>query len=77
MKTLIWMKNKNSKLDTNGYKLIRVTMQKRGLFVMHRGWVILLFISRLEKYRLERENEMFPDEVDTPMHMPASERFQR
>lgn len=33
--------------------------------------------KQLEKYRLERENEMFPDEVDTPMHMPASERFQR
>jgi len=32
---------------------------------------------QLEKYRLEHENEMFPDEVDTPMDIPARERFQR
>jgi len=31
----------------------------------------------LEKYRLEHENNMFPDEVDTPMDVPARERFQR
>lgn len=31
----------------------------------------------LEKYRLEHENEMFPDEVDTPLDIPASQRFQR
>jgi len=31
----------------------------------------------LEKYRLEHENNMFPDEVDTPQHIPACERFQR
>lgn len=31
----------------------------------------------LEKYRAERENEMFPDEVDTPMDIPARVRFQR
>lgn len=32
---------------------------------------------QLEKYRLEHENEMFPDEVDTPLDIPARERFQR
>ena len=31
----------------------------------------------LEKYRAERENEMFPDEVDTPRDIPARVRFQR
>ena len=31
----------------------------------------------LEKYRAERENEMFPDEVDTPMDIPARVRFQK
>ena len=31
----------------------------------------------LEKYRAERENEMFPDEVDTPMDIPARIRFQK
>lgn len=30
-----------------------------------------------EKYRLERENEQFPDEVDTPENMPARLRFAR
>ena len=32
---------------------------------------------RLEKYREERENDMFPDEVDTPMDVAARERFAR
>lgn len=31
----------------------------------------------LDKYREERENEMFPDEVDTPEDMPARLRFAR
>ena len=31
----------------------------------------------LEKYRAERENEMFPDEVDTPTDIPARIRFQK
>ena len=30
-----------------------------------------------EKYREERENEMFPDEVDTPETTPARLRFAR
>lgn len=30
-----------------------------------------------DKYRLERDNEMFPDEVDTPETMPARLRFAR
>ena len=34
-------------------------------------------VLRLEKLRAERENEMFPDEVDTPMDVPARVRFQR
>jgi len=29
----------------------------------------------LEKYQLERENDMFPDEVDTPRDIPARDRF--
>merc|ERR1711962_1582651 len=33
--------------------------------------------EELEKYRLEHENNMFPDEIDTPMDVPARERFQR
>lgn len=33
--------------------------------------------SRLEKIRAERENEMFPDEMDTPMDQAARVRFQR
>lgn len=32
---------------------------------------------RLEKIRAERENEMFPDEMDTPMDQAARVRFQR
>ncbi|XP_019366530.1 PREDICTED: pre-rRNA-processing protein TSR1 homolog [Gavialis gangeticus] len=31
----------------------------------------------LEKYRQERTDEMFPDEVDTPRDMPARVRFQK
>ncbi|XP_071499069.1 pre-rRNA-processing protein TSR1 homolog [Diadema antillarum] len=31
----------------------------------------------LEKYREERMNEMFPDEIDTPMHTNARVRFAR
>lgn len=30
-----------------------------------------------EKYREERENELFPDEVDTPETTPARLRFAR
>ncbi|XP_027056912.1 pre-rRNA-processing protein TSR1 homolog isoform X1 [Pocillopora damicornis] len=33
--------------------------------------------GQLEKMRAERENEMFPDEMDTPMDQPARVRFQR
>lgn len=33
--------------------------------------------DQLEKIRAERENEMFPDEMDTPMDQPARVRFQR
>ena len=31
----------------------------------------------VEKYRQERENDQFPDEVDTPMDQPAAVRFQK
>nr|XP_056721070.1 pre-rRNA-processing protein TSR1 homolog [Euleptes europaea] len=31
----------------------------------------------LEKYRRERQDEMFPDEVDTPRDVPAKIRFQK
>jgi len=33
--------------------------------------------EQLEKIRAERENEMFPDEMDTPMDQAARVRFQR
>ncbi|XP_039180213.1 pre-rRNA-processing protein TSR1 homolog isoform X1 [Crotalus tigris] len=33
--------------------------------------------AMLEKYRQEREEEMFPDEVDTPRDVPARVRFQK
>eukprot|EP00794_Sanderia_malayensis_P007615 gene7616-8456_t len=33
--------------------------------------------TALQKYREERENELFPDEVDTPVDVPARIRFQR
>ena len=32
---------------------------------------------RLESLRAEREDYMFPDEVDTPLHVAARLRFQR
>uniref|UniRef100_A0A670ZAT3 Pre-rRNA-processing protein TSR1 homolog n=1 Tax=Pseudonaja textilis TaxID=8673 RepID=A0A670ZAT3_PSETE len=33
--------------------------------------------AMLEKYRQERQEEMFPDEVDTPRDLPARVRFQK
>ncbi|KXJ22849.1 Pre-rRNA-processing protein TSR1-like [Exaiptasia diaphana] len=33
--------------------------------------------KQLEKLRSERENEMFPDEIDTPMDVAARVRFQK
>ena len=33
--------------------------------------------SRLKKYKQAREDQMFPDEVDTPDDVPARTRFQR
>ncbi|XP_063167634.1 pre-rRNA-processing protein TSR1 homolog [Candoia aspera] len=33
--------------------------------------------AMLEKYRQERQEEMFPDEVDTPRDVPARVRFQK
>ncbi|XP_028402867.1 pre-rRNA-processing protein TSR1 homolog [Dendronephthya gigantea] len=33
--------------------------------------------TELEKERAERENEMFPDEIDTPFDVPARMRFQK
>ncbi|VDK70381.1 unnamed protein product [Gongylonema pulchrum] len=34
-------------------------------------------VAEVEKYRKERENEQFPDEIDTPVDTPARIRFQR
>ncbi|OZC11744.1 hypothetical protein X798_00924 [Onchocerca flexuosa] len=34
-------------------------------------------MAEVEKYRKARENEQFPDEIDTPMDVPARIRFQR
>ncbi|EFO26325.1 hypothetical protein LOAG_02163 [Loa loa] len=34
-------------------------------------------MAEVEKYREARENEQFPDEIDTPMDVPARIRFQR
>jgi len=33
--------------------------------------------KQLERLRAEREEQMFPDEVDTPLHAPARTRFQK
>lgn len=33
--------------------------------------------SQMEKYRQEREDQMFPDEIDTPGDVPARDRFAR
>lgn len=33
--------------------------------------------AEVEKYRKARENEQFPDEMDTPVDTPARIRFQR
>lgn len=38
---------------------------------------MFLAFYRFEKYRMEHENEMFPDEVDTPQDVSARVRFQR
>ena len=34
-------------------------------------------MSEVEKYRLERENAQWPDEIETPHNVPARERFQK
>uniref|UniRef100_A0A915A692 Pre-rRNA-processing protein TSR1 homolog n=1 Tax=Parascaris univalens TaxID=6257 RepID=A0A915A692_PARUN len=34
-------------------------------------------MSEVEKYRKERENAQFPDEIDTPVDIPARIRFQK
>lgn len=34
-------------------------------------------MSEVEKYRKERENAQFPDEIDTPLDIPARVRFQK
>lgn len=38
---------------------------------------ITSYNSRLQLVRAERENAMFPDEVDTPQDIPARVRFQK
>ena len=35
------------------------------------------YLCRLEKYRAQRMNEMFPDEIDTPTDTAARTRFAR
>ena len=39
--------------------------------------VCVCVLVRLELIRAERENAMFPDEVDTPQDTPARIRFQK
>ena len=39
--------------------------------------VCVCVLVRLELIRAERENAMFPDEVDTPQDTPAKIRFQK
>lgn len=34
-------------------------------------------MEEVEKYRQEREDAQWPDEVDTPHNVPARERFQK
>ena len=43
----------------------------------HVNLAACLLLCRLEKYREARLNEMFPDEIDTPMDTPARKRFER
>ena len=47
---------------------------------IHHTWQNLSLVYgvfRLELLRAERENAMFPDEVDTPQDVPARVRFQK
>ena len=41
------------------------------------GIFISLSSFRLQQLRAEREDQMFPDEVDTPLNTPARTRFQK
>ena len=36
---------------------------------------LIQFVISLELIRAEKEDEMFPDEIDTPLHIPARTRF--
>ena len=38
---------------------------------------LVLCVCRLELLRAERENAMFPDEIDTPQDVSARVRFQK
>ena len=40
-------------------------------------YVSICCLQRLKKYKEAREDQMFPDEVDTPSDVPAKIRFQR
>lgn len=47
------------------------------IYIYFFRFFFLVRYLRLEKIRAERENEMFPDEMDTPLDQAARVRFQR
>lgn len=38
---------------------------------------LIIILNRLVRFKEERMNEMFPDELDTPIDIPARTRFQK
>ena len=40
-------------------------------------FVFELVCCRMQLIKAEREDQLFPDEVDTPLHTSAKDRFQK
>lgn len=41
------------------------------------SYILLILFCRLQMLRAEKDDQMFPDEVDTPLDMLAKTRFAR